>query len=172
MKEYIVQDDRTTGLLCTMLYLLLSGVLLLCSIYAYRIGYFLLAFLGITGIWFSVKVACRYGSRWLHHTPVCEFQTDGIVFPAMPRAAQTMSYRDIKRIRILQSTHSVKLFLSGDTVSHPSGWNYTNVRYIFHTEKLSEATQHMLDCIQRHHIPYEIIQEHKHHMIGGIRCKK
>ena len=110
MKEYIVREDRGKLLLYTLLNLCLTIFLMLLTIYVYGSGHFLLAFLSITGLWFSVKAMCRYGFRLVKNTPVCEFKRDEVILPALPKEQRHLKYRDIRAVKILRSSSSVKLF--------------------------------------------------------------
>ncbi len=89
MKEYIVREDRGKLLLYTLLHLCLTIFLMLLTIYVYGSGHFLLAFLSITGLWFSVKAMCRYGFRLVKNTPLCEFKRDEVILPALPKEQRT-----------------------------------------------------------------------------------
>ena len=88
MKEYIVREDRGKLLLYTLLHLCLTILLMLLTIYVYGTGHFLLAFFGITGLWFSVKAMCRYGFRLVKNTPVCEFKRDEVILPCGENPSQ------------------------------------------------------------------------------------
>ncbi|PWL68397.1 MAG: hypothetical protein DBY26_01930 [Amedibacillus dolichus] len=159
MKEYIVQEDKGKLLLYTLLNLALTFVLILLSIYTYGNGYFLFAFLGVTGIWFSVKAMCRYGTRLIKNTPVCEFTSDQLILPSLPKEQRTMRYKDIKEIKILRTGFSVKLFFAGEKVTHPSGWSYAGAVYLFKKSKLNEVQKCVMECIKTHHIAYEVVSK-------------
>ena len=145
MKEYIVQEDKGKLVLYTLLNLVLTLVLILLSIYVYGNGYFLFAFLGVSGMWFSVKAMCRYGSRLIKSTPVCEFASNELVLPSLPKEQRTI--------------FTVKLFFAGEKVTHPSGWYYAGIVYLFKKSKLNEVQQCVMECIKTHHIAYEVVSK-------------
>ena len=159
MKEYIVQEDKGKLVLYTLVNLVLTLVLILLSIYVYCNGYFLFAFLGVSGMWFSVKAMCRYGSRLIKSTPVCEFASNELVLPSLPKEQRTMRYKDIKEIKILRTRFTVKLFFAGEKVTHPSGWYYAGIVYLFKKSKLNEVQQCVMECIKTHHIAYEVVSK-------------
>ena len=159
MKENIVREDRGKLLLYTLLHLCLTIFLMLLTIYVYGSGHFLLAFLSITGLWFSVKAMCRYGFRLVKNTPVCEFKRDEVILPALPKEQRHLKYRDIRAVKILRSSSSVKLFFSGDHVTHPSGWQYAGAVYLFQRKKLNDVQKYAMDCLHTHHISFEVVQK-------------
>ena len=159
MKEYIVREDRGKLLLYTLLNLCLTIFLMLLTIYVYGSGHFLLAFLSITGLWFSVKAMCRYGFRLVKNTPECEVKRDEVILPALPKEQRHLKYRDIRAVKILRSSSSVKLFFSGDHVTHPSGWQYAGAVYLFQRKKLNDVQKYAMDCLHTHHISFEVVQK-------------
>ncbi|MDO4262133.1 MAG: hypothetical protein Q4C82_08645 [Eubacteriales bacterium] len=131
MSEYIIEEDRLKLLLYTLGNLALTLLLMLVCIYFANTRFYLGVFLGVTGIWYSVKYMFRYGKKLVRHTPVCEFHKHELVIHSLPRGSVTMQYRKIKEVRLLRDWKSVKLFFSSDEVTHPSGWNYVGVIWPF-----------------------------------------
>ena len=76
--------------------------------------------------------------------------------PALPKEQRHMKYRDIRAVKILRSSSSVKLFFSGDHVTHPSGWQYAGAVYLFQRKKLNDVQKYAMDCLHTHHISFEL----------------
>lgn len=149
MKEYIIKDDRIKLSLYTLLFLLLTlAVMLVCAWFIAGANY-LGAFLGATALWFSVKYMCRYGKKLLANTPVCEFLENELVIHSLPGKAKVMRYDQISEARIWRDAKSVKLFLFGKAVQHPSGYYYVGVVYPFRRHELSEVEQQITDQLKR-----------------------
>ena len=102
---------------------------------------------------------CRYGFRLVKNTPVCEFKRDEVILPALPKEQRHLKYRDIRAVKILRSSSSVKLFFSGDHVTHPSGWQYAGAVYLFQRKKLNDVQKYAMDCLHTHHISFEVVQK-------------
>lgn len=160
MSEYMIQEDRNRLLLYTVLNLLLTVILLVLAAGCYTYGIFILAFITITIIWFSVKAMCRYGSKWIKKTPVCEFHKDGIIIHSMQGKPRVMKYQEIREVNILRDRTSVKLFFAGDQVEHPSGWYYAGVIYFFQRSLLDDVEQKSIAFLKRHNVNVKKI-EHK-----------
>lgn len=152
MSEYKIQEDRSRLLIYTVLNLLLSLVLLVIGAGLYSYGGFLFTFLAITGIWFSVKAMCRYGSKWIKKTPVCELNKDEIIIHSLPGKPKIMKYQEVREIKILRDTKSVKLFFAGDKVEHPSGYYYAGAIYFFQRSKLDDIEKNSLACLKQHKV--------------------
>lgn len=125
----------------------------------YSMGSFLIAFLGITGIWFAVKAMCKYGMKYVKHTPVCEFDKKGVILYDLSIGTQKMNYKDIKEVKILRDRKSVKLFFSGTDVKHPSGWYYAGAIYLFQRSLLDEVEQKSMKCLADHNVTVRKVEK-------------
>lgn len=159
MNEYVVIEDRTKLICYTILNLILTVLLMMVTIYFYSIGIYIVAFFGITGIWFSVKAMCKYASKWVRKTPVCEFKTNEVIIHSLPEKNSVMKYSEIKEVKILKDFKSVKLFFAGDKVTHPSGWNYVGAIYLFQRNLLDEVESKVIDCLKTHHVKVNVIKK-------------
>lgn len=152
MCEYMIQEDRKRLLMYTLLNLILTCLLLVLASGFYSYGAFLLAFLTITGLWFSVKAMCKYGSKWFKKTPVCEFLSDEVIIHTLPGGPRTMKYKEISEVKILRDAKSVKLFFGGKNVEHPSGWYYAGAIYPFQRSALDEVEMKSKECLEKHKV--------------------
>lgn len=159
MNEYIVVEDRTKLVCYTILNLILTVLLMIVSIYFYSIKVYIIAFFGITGIWFSVKAMCKYASRWFKKTPVCEFKSKEVIIHSLPEKNSVMKYSEIKEVKILRDFKSVKLFFSGDKVTHPSGWNYVGAVYLFQRGLLDEVETKVEECLKVHNVKVNVVEK-------------
>ena len=129
MKEYVIEEDCGRIGLYTALNLLLTVSLMLLSIAFYAVNQYLLAFFGVTGLWFSVKAMCRFGKKLLARRPVCELGRDQITIYSLPGKPKEMKYSQVKEAKMMRGYSSLKLFFRGDQVTHPSGWYYVGIVY-------------------------------------------
>lgn len=159
MKEYVIVEDYWKLALYTMMNLLLTVFLMLLSMFFYSVKWYLPAFLAVTGLWFSVKYMCRYGSKLVTKKPVCEFNQDGIVIHSLPGKPVEMKYRQIKEAKMLRTSSSVKLFFKGENVKHPSGWYYAGVIYPFKRKQLVQVEEKSMQCLKSHGVALEKIEK-------------
>lgn len=159
MNEYIVKEDRTKLICYAILNLILTVILMMISIYFYSVGVYIIAFFGITGIWFSVKAMCKYASKWFKKTPVCELKSSEVIIHSLPEKNSVMKYSEIKEVKILRDFKSVKLFFSGDKVTHPSGWNYVGAIYLFQRGQLDEVEAKVKECLKTHHVKVDVVEK-------------
>lgn len=159
MNEYIVKEDRTKLICYAILNLILTVILMMISIYFYSVGVYIIAFFGITGIWFSVKAMSKYASKWFKKTPVCELKSSEVIIHSLPEKNSVMKYGEIKEVKILRDFKSVKLFFSGDKVTHPSGWNYVGAIYLFQRGQLDEVEAKVKECLKTHHVKVDVVEK-------------
>lgn len=152
MNEYVIWEDRKRLCMYTLLNLILTALLVIVASSLYSFGSFLFAFLAITGLWFSVKAMCRYGSKWMKKTPVCEFTNDEVILHSLPGSPKVMKYKEISEVKILRNATSVKLFFGGDNVEHPSGWYYAGALYPFQRTLLNDVEQSSQLCLEKHKV--------------------
>lgn len=159
MSEYVIMEDHKRLILYTLFNLIATLILVVLASGFYSYGAFLLAFLAITGLWFSIKFMCRYGNKWLKKIPVCEFSEDEIIIHSLPGDPKRMNYREIKDAKIIRDYKSVKLFFAGDQVKHPSGWYYAGVIYPFQRSLLDEVESNSIRCLEKHHIKVQKVSK-------------
>lgn len=157
MCEFKIQEDRHKLFIYTLLLLILTIALLILASGFYSMQAFLFTFLMISGMWFSVKAMCRYGKKWLHHTPVVEFTNDEIILHTFDE--QRIPYQDIKDVKLIRDYKSVKLFFATDYVSHPSGWYYVGAIYLFQRATLKDVEKETIACLKNHHIEVHNVEK-------------
>lgn len=159
MNVYAVKDDRMKLCLYTILNLILTLCFILIIIFTLGNAYYLLSFLGITALWFSVKYMCRYGIRLIKDTSICEFHKTYISFPVNSNDLQSLSYKEIKEVKILRDWKSIKLFFSGNKVQHPSDWYYIGIIYLFRNSYLYKIEDNIINILKKNNITYEVVKK-------------
>lgn len=159
MNEYIIEDDRKKLICYTGLNLLLTLFLFILSASFFSTGLFIVSFLGITGMWFSIKAMCKYGNRLINKIPVCEFKKSEVIVHSLPEEESSMKYNDIKEVKILKDSKSLKLFFAGNMVTHPSGWNYVGIIYPFQRSLLADTENNIKNLFNNHKVEYSIIEK-------------
>lgn len=157
MNEYIIEDDRKKLICYTSLNLLLTLFLFIVSASFFSTGLFIVSFLGITGMWFSVKAMCKYGNRFINKIPVCEFKKSEIIVHSLPEEENIMKYNEVKEVKILKDSKSLKLFFAGNKVTHPSGWNYVGIIYPFQRYLLTDIENNIRCILDEHKVKYSMI---------------
>lgn len=161
MKEYVIEEDCGRIGLYTALNLLLTVSLMLLSIAFYAVNQYLLAFFGVTGLWFSVKAMCRFGKKLLARRPVCELGRDQITIYSLPGKPKEMKYSQVKEAKMMRGYSSLKLFFRGDQVTHPSGWYYVGIVYPFKRAALDGVEENVVKCLKKHGIEIKKIEKEK-----------
>lgn len=152
MSEYMIKEDHKRLILYTLFNFILTTLLVILAAGFYSYGAFLLAFLAITGLWFSIKAMHKYASKWVKKTPVCEFKHDEVVIYSLPGDPKIMKYREITEVKIIRDKKSMKLFFAGDNVEHPSGWYYAGAMYPFQRSLLDEVENNSIKCLEKHNV--------------------
>ena len=161
MKEYVIEEDRGRIALYAALNLLLTVFLMLVSIAFYSVKQYLLAFFGVTALWFSVKAMCRFGKKLLTKKPVCAFERDQITIYSLPGRPREMKYSQVKEAKMMRGRSSLKLFFRGDQVTHPSGWYYVGIVYPFKRAALDGVEENVVKCLKKHGIEIKKIEKEK-----------
>ncbi len=159
MHETVNTEDKVKLVGYTAFWLLLTVVLMLVIAWFMGTEQILGAFLAITGLWFSVKFMCRYGKKIVVSEPVCILGTSEIEIYSLPGKTVKMNYRDISSAKIIRNATSVKLFLSGDKVTHPSGYYYVGVVYPFRRNDLDRVEQEITTRLNKHKIKAEKVSK-------------
>lgn len=158
MGGYVIEEDRVKLALYTLANLIVTLLLMMFTMHFVG-SLLILAFLGITGIWFSVKAMFRYGKKLVLHTPVCEFKKKELVIYSLPRGPVTMQYRKIKEVKVLRDWKSIKLFFASDDVKHPSGWNYAGVIWPFRRKELEQTEAKVVELLKSHHLTVNVVEK-------------
>lgn len=152
MSEYRIEEDRARLLIYTILGFIITIVLMIFGAVFYTYGGFLITFFAVTGMWFSVKTMCRYGSKLIKKTPVCEITKDQVIIHSLPGKARIMKYQEIREVKLIRDEKSVKLFFAGDKVEHPSGYYYAGAIYFFQRSRLDEVEKNTRACLEKHKV--------------------
>ena len=159
MNEYIIEDDRKKLICYTVLNLILTLILFIVSASFFSTGLFIVSFLGITGMWSSIKAMCKYGNRLINKIPVCEFKKSEVIIHSLPKEENTMKYNEIKEVKILRDSKSLKLFFAGNKVKHPSGWSYVGIIYPFQRCLLADIENNVKDFFNNHKVRYSVVEK-------------
>lgn len=159
MKEYTITEDRAKLILYTVGNLFITLVLMVITMYFFTTGLYLIAFFGVTGMWFSVKSMIAYGLRLFKKKPICSFKQDEVILYSLHDGEIVMKYNEIEEAKLLIDFKSVKLFFSGKKVQHPSGWNYVAAVYLFKRNLLEEVQAKTIECLKSHNIKYSVQQQ-------------
>jgi hypothetical protein len=156
--EYAVPEDRKRLLLYTILYGLLTLVLMLAAVVFYNLTVkYTLGWLGvllaITGVWYAGNALTRYLNRYYYHLPVCEFRAQELSINTLAAKPKVIAYRNIKSAWITHGKVSVNLFVRGEGVDHPSGYWYIGVVYPFQKEQLAGAEEQIRAELKKHSVP-------------------
>lgn len=151
-KKNIIDDDYVKLFLYTFLDLILTVTLMFVIVWFYGHKQFLIAFLAMTGLWFSVKFMCHYGIRLIKHKPMIIFKENSIFLPTKAKDEQILNYKDIKEVKILKDWKSIKIFLLSDKVAHPSGYCYVGIVYPFKRYLLGQVEEEITNCMKQKHI--------------------
>lgn len=157
MKEYVIPEDKGRLLFYTGLNLVLMILLMAASIFSYAVSWYLVTFLCITGLWFVIKTMFKYGKKLLKNVPVCELKRNEITIHSLPGKARTLTYKQIKEVKLLRGRASLKFFFSGKGVDHPSGWYYVGVVYPFQKGRLDEVEKNVTECLRKHGISINVV---------------
>ncbi len=148
MNELIISDDRIKLLFYTAgLFVTTVAAMLLISAFL-NIGQYLGVFLSITLLWFSVKYMCAYAKRMLCATPVCVFGNDTVKIYPLFGKVRFVAYDEVKEVLVIRSKRTLKLFLAGDFVKHPSGYCYVGIICPFAHHDLDEKEQKIKACLK------------------------
>lgn len=159
MNEYIIEDDKTKLISYTLLNFTITIIFMIISAFFYSTGLFIISFLSITGMWFSVKAMCRYGKRLIKKIPVCEFNKSEVIIHSLPDENNSMKYKEIREVKIMEDWKSLKLFFSGEKVTHPSGWTYVGIIYPFQRNLLDETKENVITYLENHKVKYSIVDK-------------
>lgn len=159
MKEYTINEDKAKLVLYTIGNLVITLILMVITMYFFSTGIYLMAFFGVTGMWFSVKSMIAYGMRLIKKKPICSFKADEVILYSLHDGEIVMKYSEIDEAKILTDFKSVKLFFAGEKVTHPSGWNYVACVYLFKRSLLSEVQTKTIECLKSHNIKYSIQEQ-------------
>lgn len=156
-----VEEDRTrlavqgAGFLAVALVSLFSVVAVwqIASMTGY-VALLLLVILALTVAWFTSRAMGRRFSRLLQHTGVVDFgeRTMRIYADSDPKKAIVVPYRDIKSYKLIRQGKALRLLLSGDWVSHPSGFHLVDIDRPFMADTLDGLEGQVLDVLRSHHV--------------------
>lgn len=69
-----------------------------------------------------------------------------------PKKAIVVPYRDIKSYKLIRQGKALRLLLSGDWVSHPSGFQLVDIDRPFMADTLDGLEGQVLDVLRSHHV--------------------
>lgn len=145
MNQFIIQEDYMK---CS-LYLIINGLLsilfFLLTVISLTYQKYLITFVGITTLWFTIKYMIRYGKILIKKYPICIFDSNGI---QINYDHQFFKYKDIIDVKIIQKKFSIKLFIKSLDVEHPSKYYYINIAYLIKQKKLSEIEQTIINILK------------------------
>lgn len=159
MKQYVIEDDYLKLIIYTVINLVITILLMIVAALFCNEKTFIITFLAITGIWFSVKAMFKYGYRYIRKTPLCEFNKSEVIINTLPEDNRVMKYKDIKEAKILKDSKSVKIFFSGNKVKHPSGWNYVGVIYPFNRKEINNVENNVKHYLDLAKVKYTVIEK-------------
>lgn len=152
MNEIVIEDDYKKVFIYSFINFLLTVLIMLGIMWFYGHSQFLIAFLLITAIWFSVKYMCRYAMCFIKHRPVIIFRKNEIVCPNKEKDEQVIKYKDIQEVRIMRDRKSIKLFFKSNKTLHPSGYVYVGISYLFKRSNLNEVLDEIEKCLEKHNL--------------------
>lgn len=161
MKEYVITEDRGRLVLYTVLGLAATVFLMLLTLFLSMIRLYLPIFITVPALWYSIKIMCRFGSKLIRKTPVCEFKKDKLIIYSLPGQPIEMKYKEVKEAKLLRGSASVKLFFGGEKVTHPSGYYYVGAVYPFQKKLLDEVEHKAVQCLAAHGIKVQIVEKQK-----------
>ena len=163
MNEIVIEDDYKKVFVYSFINLLLMILIMLGTMWFYVHSQFLITFLLITAIWFSVKYMCHYAMCFIKRRPVIIFKKNEIVCPNKEKDEQLIKYKDIQEVRIMRDWKSIKLFFKSNKTSHPSGYVYVGISYVFKRSNLNKVMDEIEKCLEKHNLKIDK---------GDHTCKK
>lgn len=155
MNEYAVLEDYKKLICYAVLHLLLTLCCLSLAVILYSMESYLLMFFTVTIVWFSIKFMSQYTVRFFKKKPICEFKRDELVLHTLSPNEKTMAYKDIEDVKMKRTTTSIKLYVRGAGVEHPTGIYYIRIVYPFQKQRLDEVAQHISKCLRKQHVLIE-----------------
>ena len=166
MNELVIVNDYKKVFIYCFINFLLTILIMFGIMWFYVHSQFLIAFLLITAIWFSVKYMCHYAMCFIKHRPVIIFRKNEIVCPNKEKVEQIIKYKDIQEVRIMRDWKSIKLFFKSNKTSHPSGYMYVGISYLFKRSDLNRVMDEIEKCLEKHNLKINKISK------GVYTCKK
>lgn len=156
-----VEEDRTRLALQGVGYLVLAfaGLFFVAggigaTQIAQNVAYLALILIGLPVAWFASKAMGRRFARLASHTHVVDFgRRDVFVYvKADPKKALVVPYADVKGYRLIRQGKALRLLLSGDWVSHPSGYQLVDINRPFAASTLDALEENIQDVMREHHV--------------------
>lgn len=158
---FSVSEDRTRLLVTGVLYLLLAfvGLFLVAgglgaTQISQNVAYMMLAIVGLPLAWFTSKAMGRRFHRFASHVDVIDFGKHNVFIydSADPEKAIAVSYKDIKNYKTIRQGRAVRLLLSGDWVSHPSGYKLIDINRPFMATTLDDVETNVKRVMREHRV--------------------
>ena len=155
------RQDRTRLLLQGVAYLLLAffGLFLVAggigaTQISLNIAYLTLVLVGLPVAWFASKAMGRRLGKFFAHTNVIDFGVQHIFIydKADSKKATVVSYKDVKSYKLIRQGSALRLLLSGDWVTHPSGFHFVDINRPFMADTLDGLEGEILEVLRSHHV--------------------
>lgn len=136
--ELIISDDKIRSIILILITSILSVFLFILTMQFFSMQSFLFTFVFLTGLWFSIQYLFRFVRRWKYNKSIVVCKDNNISIHLIDGSIKTIPYSQIKEVKISRNWKCLRIFLRGNFVEHPSGWDYTNIVYWFNRSKLEE----------------------------------
>lgn len=156
-----VGEDRTRLALQGVAYLLLAffGLFLVAggvgaTQITLNIAYLTLVLVGLPLAWFASKAMGRRFGRLFTRVNVADFGEQHIFIydKADSKKAKVVSYKDVKSYKLIRQGNALRLLLSGDWVTHPSGFYFVDINRPFMADTLDGLEGEILEVLRSHHV--------------------
>lgn len=150
--ELIISDDKIRSIILILITSILSVILFILTAQFFSMQSYLFTFIFLTGLWFSIQYLFRLVRRWKHKKSIVVCGDNNISIHISDGNVKTIPYSQIKEVKIQRKWKSLRIFLKGNFVEHPSGWDYTNIVYWFNRSKLEEYESELIKTMKFHKV--------------------